>query len=125
MVLLPGQKVVDPEILTVGLRTTVREMSAVFVQPLASVMVTAYMPDSLILLVVNEGSAFVLLKPLGPDHDHMVAVPPSSIKSKSSPKQTVVLGELILIAGAGFSVTLNDEDAVHPLTSVTVTSYSP
>ena len=52
---------------------------------------------------------------------HRNVIPPVAVNVTGSPGQTGGTTQMIAHIGAGFTVTVTEQDEVHPLASVTVT----
>ena len=93
-----------------GFTVTVTEQDEV--HPLASVTVTVYVVVDAGLTVMAAVVAALL---------HRNDVPPEAVSVTEPFGHTEGLAGAMLQTGAGFTVTVTEQDEVHPLASVTVT----
>jgi hypothetical protein len=95
---------VDGVIVTVGLLFTVTDVFAVFVQPLAAVTVTVYVPvDERVELEIT-GFCETELKALGPVHTYP-DIPDVEVRFIADPRQTGLLLPAVTV-GLGFTVAV-------------------
>ena len=112
--LLPAQiVVVEVVVVTVGVGLTVMVRVAVFVQPFAPVPVTVY-----VVVVVGET---VTVVPVSAPGFHVYEVAPLPVSVVLLPEQIVVVADVAVTVGAGFTVIVRVAVLLQPLALVPVT----
>jgi hypothetical protein len=116
----PVQIVLLPVMSQVGKSSTVSVLVQVLEQPLASVIVTVYVPAALI----DPVHCVVAVKPPGPVHEYELM--PAGAQNSVDPPLQISSSPVILQVGGLLTVTVPQPGCeLHPFELVTVTQYCP